>query len=321
MAAGYVLCSLPTSVCHAQVVPNLINYQGRLTDQTGAGLPAAIYQIQFRLWDSPTSTGTSSFIWGQQVNVTVQSNGIFAVMLGSGGTPIANPTPAVNDLSFAFGQPNRYMGITVVTSNGSAITGASEILPRQQILSTPFALVAQQAAAAQQASALVGSITNSLCPPGSIMAFAGDFNHIPSGWILCDGSAVSRTAFSSLFSAIGNAYGSGDGANTFNLPDFRGMFLRGVDGNAGRDPDDATRTASAAGGNVGNAVGSVQSGQIQSHAHPYKAWTQQSGSNVGVYGPYTGNDPSSTMIMYTNMPTGGNETRPINAYVNFIVKY
>jgi microcystin-dependent protein len=49
-----------------------------------------------------------------------------------------------------------------------------------------------------------------------------------AGWLLCDGAAVSRTTYSALFQAIGTAYGAGDGANTFNLPDYRGRVPVGV---------------------------------------------------------------------------------------------
>jgi microcystin-dependent protein len=65
----------------------------------------------------------------------------------------------------------------------------------------------------------------SITPAGTIIAFAGATP--PSGWLLCNGSAISRTTYSALFSAIGTAHGQGDGSATFNLPDYRGQFLRG----------------------------------------------------------------------------------------------
>src|SRR5580692_10411038 len=82
-----------------------------------------------------------------------------------------------------------------------------------------------------------------LAPSGAVMAFAGA--SAPEGWLVCDGSAVSRTQYATLFAAIGTAHGSGDGTTTFQLPDYRGRFLRGVDDGQGRDPDAATRTAAA----------------------------------------------------------------------------
>lgn len=57
-------------------------------------------------------------------------------------------------------------------------------------------------------------------PPGTVDMFAGTV--APDGWLICDGSEVSRTTYSALFDAIGTAWGAGDGSNTFNIPDMRG---------------------------------------------------------------------------------------------------
>src|SRR6185503_13979744 len=123
----------------AQSVPSLINYQGRLTDPTGAALPICNYGIDFRLWDSPSNT--TGLVWGQRQNVGVQANGVFNVILGApGGNPIPRTTPAVNDLAFAFTSSNRFLGLTLFASNGVSIPIAGEILPRQQLLTVPFSM-------------------------------------------------------------------------------------------------------------------------------------------------------------------------------------
>ena len=49
----------------------------------------------------------------------------------------------------------------------------------------------------------------------------------PTGWLVCDGTAVSRATYATLFAVIGVAFGAGDGVTTFNLPDFSGVFPRG----------------------------------------------------------------------------------------------
>lgn len=150
-------------------------------------------------------------------------------------------------------------------------------------------------------------------PPGMISAYAG--GGAPTGWLLCDGSAVSRTTYSALFAAISVFWGQGNGATTFNVPDLRGYFLRGVDGSAGIDPDKLTRTAIATGGNTGNNVGSYQTDQIVSHNHSYGyRQREQTNASAGSNG-YTFD--SGTV---TTGSTGGNETRPKNAYVNYIIK-
>jgi microcystin-dependent protein len=62
-------------------------------------------------------------------------------------------------------------------------------------------------------------------PTGEVKMFAG--STLPSGFLLCDGSAISRTTYSALFGVIGTTYGVGDGSTTFNLPDFGNHFPRG----------------------------------------------------------------------------------------------
>ena len=74
-------------------------------------------------------------------------------------------------------------------------------------------------------------ISRALVPTGTVLAFAG--SSAPSGFLLCDGRAVSRTTYTSLFSVIGTTYGSGDGSTTFNLPDMRGRVAVGSDANWG----------------------------------------------------------------------------------------
>lgn len=60
---------------------------------------------------------------------------------------------------------------------------------------------------------------------GTVTFFAGDT--APTGWLLCDGTAVSRSTFADLFAVIGTAYGPGDGSTTFNVPDLRQRFPLG----------------------------------------------------------------------------------------------
>lgn len=64
-------------------------------------------------------------------------------------------------------------------------------------------------------------------PPG-VVAFTAAAA-APTGWLLCDGTAVSRTTYAALFTAIGTQYGVGDGSTTFNLPNLKGRVPVGVD--------------------------------------------------------------------------------------------
>jgi microcystin-dependent protein len=142
----------------------------------------------------------------------------------------------------------------------------------------------------------------------------------PSGYLLCDGTAVSRLTYTNLYQEIGTCWGSGNGTSTFNLPDLRGYFMRGVDFNAGRDPDASIRTASAPGGNTGNNVGSVETDQYKSHTHDMYAYrTTFFASGATTPNPLI-NTPNSSIPAQT-LSSGGTETRPKNAYVNFIIKF
>jgi microcystin-dependent protein len=168
-----------------------------------------------------------------------------------------------------------------------------------------------------------GGITNTqiatgfgLNPTGAIIAFGG--SSAPSGYLLCDGTSYLQSAYPTLFAAIGTAYGSADGTH-FNVPDLRGQFLRGVTGSSANDPDASSRTANNTGGNTGNNIGSQQSYQIQSHSHSVTANAVAGGSTGSSNNWCSGGTPEGSGTVGTS-GTGGNETRPINVYVNFIIK-
>jgi microcystin-dependent protein len=310
--AAFGLALLFSLEVSAQSVPSLINYQGRLTAQTGTPLAAGPYVIQFRLWNDPIANLPDNLIWSQQQSVTVQTNGTFDMILGSAaGSAILGDAPAFTNLSSAFGLTNEFLGITIALSNGIPVSNPLEIQPRQQLLSVPFAVQAQQALVA---ISLVSNLASALCPSGSIMAYMG--TNAPLGWFICDGTPVSRVQYATLFSVIGTSSGTGDGATTFNLPDLRGMFLRGMNGGRSdgfADPDVAQRLPFA-GGNPGNAVGSVQMDIFASHTHTFVD-ASLAGDVLG-----SGNTKGYNFAAQTGA-TGGTETRPKNIYVNYIIKY
>ena len=77
------------------------------------------------------------------------------------------------------------------------------------------------------------TLLNKLWKIGDIKASVKTSNH--DNWFLCNGQAISRVTYSDLFSLISTKFGAGDGTTTFNLPDYRGKFLRGLGGNSARD--------------------------------------------------------------------------------------
>jgi microcystin-dependent protein len=179
----------------------------------------------------------------------------------------------------------------------------------------------------------VGSVVNANVPAGMLGPFAN--NSVPTGWLACDGSAVSRTTYSVLYAVIGTTWGVGDGSSTFNLPDLEGAFLRGT-GSHG--------TSNMADGNdfAGPSVGSYENDQFQNHGHQIRRdiatsddvqlgvvasgtegssaslWTKDTGS--GANAPSTINAYNATTNSY-GTPRTGDETRPFNAGVKYCIKY
>ena len=160
------------------------------------------------------------------------------------------------------------------------------------------------------------------------MAFGGDNQHIPNGWLLCDGSEVDNTdpLFINLFNVIGYNWGTSNHSNLFNLPDARGVFLRGVTYGGASDPEADLRMPSANGANGGNAVGSLQVDDLKSHTHrmnyslgAYFGWAGGWGGIGGIHPVHAPSDGGTTDHLPT--ATGGTETRPKNIYVNYIIKY
>jgi microcystin-dependent protein len=155
---------------------------------------------------------------------------------------------------------------------------------------------------------------------GAVQAFA---HSTPiDGWQVCNGQELSREDFANLFAVIGTIYGDGDGSTTFNLPDYRGQFLRGQDSGAGIDPDAADRT-DRGDGTLGDQVGTKQEHMYGEHNHtspPHDHSLNQStgvstGANTGYIAfAQTGLTGKTAAIINNN---GGNETRPTNIYVEY----
>lgn len=109
-------------------------------------------------------------------------------------------------------------------------------------------------------------------PAGSVQAFAG--SSAPNGWLLCDGTAVSRTTYSSLFSVVSTTFGVGNGSTTFNVPDLRGRVPMGAGTGTGLNasgtgaPTGTAQTARTRGAWGGEETHLLSSAEIPAHSHP-----------------------------------------------------
>ncbi|MSU03658.1 MAG: hypothetical protein EXS23_00285 [Pedosphaera sp.] len=120
--------------------PSSINYQGKLQNAAGQSVANGVYTVQFRLYNLPAA---GNILWGKTYSVQV-ADGYFNTLLGEEGS--ANPeTGLFPDVGKALGNTsNPYLGLTV-TVDPAGPTGASEIIPRMRLLSSPYALIAQTA--------------------------------------------------------------------------------------------------------------------------------------------------------------------------------
>ena len=158
--------------------------------------------------------------------------------------------------------------------------------------------------------------TTSKRPVGTISMVAT--STVPTGYLECDGSLVSRTAYADLFADIGVIFGAGDGSTTFKLPDLRGYFLRGWAHGSSVDPDKATRT-NRGDGTAGDNVGTKQADAFLSHLHQQWFSTGTSGPLPGVM--IENQEYNIDPIYPASTSYGGSETRPANIALMFCVKY
>lgn len=137
------LCSLlPWASYGEMAVPPHINYQGLLTSpSTTEATPPGMYTLAFRIWSDAMSTQPGHLVWGRAFEVAVVE-GRFNVMLSDDGAQLDDhASQRVKSLLDAFADAERYLGITVMKAPQGVPALVDEIIPRQKILSTPYAFM------------------------------------------------------------------------------------------------------------------------------------------------------------------------------------
>ncbi len=156
---------------------------------------------------------------------------------------------------------------------------------------------------------------NNLCPTGSVLPYAGA--SAPTGWLLCNGSAVSRETYASLFAIISTTFGVGNGSTTFNIPNLAGRVPIGV--GTGTDANSAEDTFTL-GGTEGEYEHTLVTDEMPSHTHSL----DQAYSSQGIDG--AGSNYKSLNSLTTDLTgsTGGdaahNNIQP-SLGLNYIIKY
>jgi microcystin-dependent protein len=157
-----------------------------------------------------------------------------------------------------------------------------------------------------------------LVPTGTIAGFGG--TAAPTGWVLCDGAAISRSTFAALFAVISTTYGVGDGSTTFNVPDLRQRFPLGK----------ATSGTGSTLGGTGGAIDHVHAldsatshakvavydniDQIASEQVATANWTRNAGASLAINGTGATDNVGAKLGGSSNTANA-----PFQA-INFIVK-
>lgn len=163
-------------------------------------------------------------------------------------------------------------------------------------------------------------------PSGVMFDYAGTV--APSGFMMCDGAAISRVTYVTLFAAISTAYGVGDGSTTFNLPDYRGRFARYNDNmGTGAASRDTGRVHGSAQVDTTAVKGLSITNTDLSHSHTFAnqvTGIQGFGQNSPIQGNAVTNITTGTTsvvnLNHSHGMSGDAETRPINLSCNKIIK-
>lgn len=331
-----VVCSF--FVNHAFVyaaVPNEIAYQGRIREFNQ--LVTGAKDIEIAIFSQETG---GNAVYTQTFNNTAVVNGIFNVMLSPNvdwrnGDHWLQTTIAGKILSPRTLITSDFYALHSKTAEGISVLDGGEIH-----LTIGNNNVVKVTSNQLQIDGRAKDKTGFIMPVGTVIAYAGET--IPEGWLECDGRLLTagqeNNKYGDLFNAIGTNWG-GSG-ESFNIPDLRGMFLRGVAGMSGCDPNKTTRTAQTVGGSNGNNVGSVQEDITKQEEimHFAPNLTMQrfsigtSNYSAGNYDDSVGyllsgmsnkraEQPNSNGMMGIVVSGRGLETRPKNAYVKYIIKY
>jgi microcystin-dependent protein len=305
-----ILLFLCVGATLAQGVQRGFSFQGYARDLEGAALASQSVTVRFSIYPK---NGSNEF--QEEQTITTDPYGVFQLMVGS--------TKLTDFSKMNFGAKDYWLRVESKANGGDYAE-----INNTQLTAVPYAKSAE----------------NGL-PPGTILPFGGNKANVPAGFLACDGSQYNASTYPDLYNAIGSNWG-GD-ASSFRVPDLRGFFLRGANESTGIDPDAAGRTAKYAGGRTGDNVGAYQEEGTKSHNHtgatdtdgahthnsvetaradnddndePHNYFTPEDANYYEGHAniPSTGSDHKHN---FTTNTTGGNETRPKNAAVLYIIKY
>ena len=249
----------------------------KVSGQTGVSVPAAAKMIL-------VNNGT---------DIVVATNYLASLTLGS-ALPVASGGTAATS----------FTANSVILGNGTSALSGNLVAP-----STSGNVLTSNG------TTWTSAAVPSQLPTGGLMMWAT--SSAPSGWLLCNGAAVSRSTYSGLYAVVGTTFGSGDGSTTFNLPDYRDRMPIGAG---------TTYSANSSGGSKDAIVVShTHTATDSGHSHTYGSaqgitggpYTAAQGTNTGAFSTSTGN---ANITVASTGSSGTNANLPPYLGIYFIIK-
>lgn len=279
----------------ANLVPDLIAYQGQVYVDDGSTDINGTYDIEFYLYNVPTLV-EGPVVWGEKHTAVPVARGLFSVLLGAGAA-IEGETPAVAHGSLAEVFQNDEVYIQLKVGSGEGFRSI-----RRRFVATPHALRVQNAVKAVHG-----------VPPGTIMPFAG--STAPYGWLLCDGGSHARSTYPDLFEALGTTWGSGSvPPDTFSVPNLGDRIPVGVvTGDSAQELGDY----------AGTATHTLSGSETPRHKHHYMDNSYNGAIYVGgpwLWGEHDMADDVEQFDTRDTGNTGGGQSHS-NVQPSVLVKY
>ena len=247
-------------------------------------------------------------------NATTFNNGIMQIYNGgyrmwkykmsSGST--------YEDMSF-FDSSNNFLGTFRVEDTGKA--RFQSFVATEAVTPTEDNTTSKQIDTVGARNTKINSVMSGYLPTGTILSFGG--STAPTGFLLCDGSAVSRTTYADLYAVIGDTYGAGDGSTTFNVPNLQDKFLQGAGTNSlgttmSAGLPNITGTVAGVRGENSNYGSNGALAKINTGTYKYSGYESSGGS--GVF------DVEITASDSNSIYGGSTTVQPPAVCVNFIIR-
>lgn len=195
----FVLLGCAAYIGYAEV-PDQVSYEGRLLNADGSAVNGAV-PIAVCVY---TAQSGGELVYTQHIGSVTVADGLY---------------------SFSWGATSLMPALTNDQCWLETHINGETMSPRTRLLAVPYA---RKATYCEELEGMnLSDVLAAASPPGIISPYAGSTP--PAGWLLCDGSAVSRDDYAGLFAAIGTTYGAGDGSTTFHVPNLKGRVIVGVD--------------------------------------------------------------------------------------------